>query len=183
MTDAGRLGESEPDHRPVSARVDDVALLPTHWLGYEGIDAVMISADRPEIFGGLADDDPRIEALDRWIQMGGRLVLCGGSKAGQLLADGGPLHRFAPGRFDSIEPIRRVGAMESYCGSRVAVPELGTGKTVLRAARLVDVHGTVEAAESGMPLVVRTARGFGQVIFLAVALDAPRWPSGPTVPC
>jgi hypothetical protein len=41
------------------------------------------------------------------------------------------------------------------------------------AARLADVQGTVVAQEADMPLVVRTVRGFGQIIFVAVDLDRP----------
>ena len=41
------------------------------------------------------------------------------------------------------------------------------------AAWLADVQGTVEARDADLPLVVRTVRGFGQVIFLAVDLDEP----------
>ncbi len=168
---AGRLGGSEPDYRPVSARLDDVAHLPTHWCGYEGVDAVMLSTSQPEIFRGLTTDDPRIEALDQWVRMGGRLVLCGGARSDEVLANAGPLHRFVPGRFEGVETLRRAGAIESFCGSRAAVPQADGGKAPLRTARLADVQGKVEASDSGLPLVVRTARGFGQVIFLAVDLD------------
>jgi hypothetical protein len=38
---------------------------------------------------------------------------------------------------------------------------------------LADVDGTIEAREGSLPLVVRTARGFGQVVFVAADLDRP----------
>ena len=41
------------------------------------------------------------------------------------------------------------------------------------AAWLGDVQGTVEASDADLPLVIRTARGFGQVIFFAGDLDEP----------
>ena len=50
------------------------------------------------------------------------------------------------------------------------------------AAWLSDVQGTVEASDADLPLVIRTARGFGQVIFFAGDLDEPplrAWPDRP----
>ena len=41
----------------------------------------------------------------------------------------------------------------------------------MRVPRLTDVQGVVEASDGGLPLVIRTARGFGQVIFVAADLD------------
>ena len=63
-----------------------------------------------------------------------------------------------------------------------AVPQVGNAPAALRVPRLVDVQGTVEAREADLPLVVRTPRGFGQVIFLAADLDQPpldNWPDRP----
>ncbi len=48
----------------------------------------------------------------------------------------------------------------------------------LAVPRLGDVEGVVEVRELDLPLVIRTARGLGQVVFLAADLDQPplsRW--------
>ena len=160
------------------ARVEDVERLPTHWCGYEGVDAVILSTSRPEIYRKLTADSAQVQALDEWIRMGGRLVLCAGSQAEKVLAADAPLRRFAPGRLEKIVPLRPTGALESYGGGRSGMPV----KTVLRAPRLADVQGMVEAREADLPLVVRTARGFGQIIFVAVDLDEPplsKWSDRP----
>jgi hypothetical protein len=65
--------------------------------------------------------------------------------------------------------LRQSGAIESYCGSTSPVPRDGMG----RVAQLADVQGTVEAREADLPLVVRSARGFGSVVFAAFDLDMP----------
>ena len=80
---------------------------------------------------------------------------------------------FAPGRLEKMVPLRQTGALESYCGSRSACRRSASAKTVLRVPRLADVQGTVEAHEADLPLVIRTARGFGQIIFVAADLDRP----------
>ena len=77
----------------------------------------------------------------------------------------------------------QTGALESYAGSRTSVP-LGDAVKSLRVPRLVGVRGTIEAHEADLPLIIRTAHGFGQVLFLAADLDQPplsTWPDRPTL--
>ncbi len=182
LDEAVRLGDVEPEYRPVTAHLHDVEQLPTHWCGYEGVDAVVLSTSRPAIYAKLAAHGDQVQALDEWVQMGGRLVLCVGAQAEKLLAADGPLRRFVPGRLEKMVSLNRTGALESYCGSRTGVPQAGNVPAMLRVPRLVDVQGTVEARESDLPLVIRTPRGFGQVIFLAADLDRPpldKWPDRP----
>ena len=89
--------------------------------------------------------------------------------------------QFAPGRFEKMVPLHQTAALETYCGSRSACSR-PTAATALRVPRLADVQGTIEAAEADLPLVIRTPRGFGQVIFLAADLDEPplsKWSDRP----
>jgi hypothetical protein len=182
IDEVGKLSGLEPEARPVAARVDEVERLPTNWCGYEGVDAVILSTSRPEIYRKLTANNAQMPALDQWVRMGGRLVLCVGSQADEVLAAGSPLARFAPGRLERMVSLRDSGALESYAKSRVAVLPAGSEKAAMRVPRLADVEGAVEVAESDLPLVVRTARGFGQVIFVAGDLDrAPlgKWSDRP----
>jgi hypothetical protein len=167
MDEVGKLGGAQADDRPVAARVDDIERLPTHWCGFEGVDAVILCTSRPEIYRRLAANNARVQALDQWVRMGGRLVLCVGSQADEILAHNSPLGRFAPGRLEKMVTLREFGALESYAGSRVSVSAAGGGKAMMRVPQLADVQGVIEAAEADLPLVIRTARGFGQVIFVA----------------
>ena len=103
-------------------------------------------------------------------------------KATKILAESSPLRQFAPGRFEKAVPLRQTGAIETYCGSRVSIGRGGRRQADVQVSRLADVQGVVEADERGMPLVIRTARGFGQVIFVAADLDEPpldKWPDRP----
>jgi hypothetical protein len=182
LEEAVKLGGVEAEFRAVTARLDKVECLPTHWCGYEGVDAVVLSTSRPAIYGKLAAHGDQVQALDEWVRMGGRLVLCAGAQAEKILAADGPLRRFAPGRLDKMVSLLRTGALESYCGSRMGVPQVGNVPAMLRVPRLVDVQGTIQAHEADLPLVVRTPRGFGQVIFVAADLDQSpldKWPDRP----
>lgn len=182
VEDTGKLAGLDPEHRPVAARIDDIERLPEQCCGYEGVDAVVLSTGRSELYRKLAADSARLQALDQWVRLGGRLVLCAGSRAEKILAQNSPLRQFAPGRLDRMVTLRQAGAIETYCGSRQAAVPTGGERISLRVPRLADIQGTVEAAEADLPLIVRTARGFGQVIFVAADLDlAPfeRWTDRP----
>ena len=164
----------DEDRRTVVARVGDGRQLPDRWCGYEGVDAVVLCTSRPEIFKDLKPDGPRVAALDRWIRMGGKLVFCVGSQGAEILAEGAPLSRFAPGKFQRMVTLRQTRSLETYASSSVPVPEPADGTALeLRVPRLADVEGMVLAREADLPLVVRTRRGLGQIVFLAADLDRP----------
>jgi hypothetical protein len=169
----GKQAGTDVAFRPVAARIEDLSGLPTHWSGYEGVDAVILSTSKPEIYDKLASNDPRIRALDEWIRMGGRLVLCVGSQAEKFLAPQSPLSRFAPGRLAKMVSLRELGGLEGFCASRSSIPRADRMKTPLRVPRLTEVQGITEAHEADLPLVIRTAKGFGQIIFVAADLDRP----------
>jgi len=79
-------------------------------------------------------------------------------------------------------PLRdtQMGALESFVLSSLPVPRVEGASEV---PQLADVQGIVEVQESDdMPLVIRTPRGFGQIIFLATDLDhepLSKWPDRP----
>ncbi len=169
----------------VAVRLEDAGQLPGDPNGYEGVDTLVLSTSRPAIYKGLVSGSPQIEALEEWVQMGGKLILCVGSQAEEfrgseaLLA---PLSRFVPGRLETtgvngkekvrIFSLRQTGALETYCDSLVPIPSQDAGDEA-EVPKLTDVHvdGMIEAREADLPLVVRTPRGFGQIVFFAGDLD------------
>jgi len=172
IEDIPRLKEMDPEHRPVAARLDDVGQLPTYWYGYEGVDSLILSTSQAELYRKLLPDGARLEALDQWIRMGGRLVLCVGAQADEVLAKDSALKRFAPGRLEKIVSLRQTGALETYCGGSATVPQTpGNDRFVLRSPKLADIQGLVEAREADLPLIIRTPRGLGQIVFVAADLD------------
>jgi hypothetical protein len=157
--------------------VADIEQLPTDWCGYEGVDALLISTSDLEIFRKLTPDNVRIKALDEWIRMGGRLVLCVGSNADVVLAENAPLAQFAPGPMETVFTREQTAAWEQFSGSSMPVPQPKTGdKIKFRCPKLKVTEG-VEAREEDLPLVVRTPRGLGQIIFVAADIDRPPFKS------
>jgi hypothetical protein len=165
--------------RHVVAPLDDVEQLPLEWNAYEGVDTVLLFTSQPKIYDRLAGDDVRLRALEQWIRLGGRLVLCVGANGSEVLARQSPLLRFVNGRFEKMAPLPQTNALENYCGSPTAILGAGGAQSSLRVPKLTAVQGVVEAQEGDRPLVIRTAWGFGQVIFVAADLDQPplsHWP-------
>lgn len=172
-----------PKDQAVVGRLEDAGQLPSRWYGYEGIDALVLTTSQIRPYADLKPDSPQLAALEQWIQMGGRLILCVGREGKAMLGDGASLAPFAPGRFLKVLQ-RRTGAataaaLEAYAGSSIPVPRAAGVRDEMFVSQLTDVKGTVEARDANLPLVVRQARGFGQVLFLAVDPElAPfdQWP-------
>ena len=169
----------ESDEKTVAFQLDSASPLPTRWYGLESLDTLVLSTSDPDTYASLKPDGPEIEALDQWVRMGGKLLIALGSQAESVLAEGAPLARFVPGRLQRTVVLRQTGALEAYAGGAVPVPRGPGGRLEFRAPQLDAVQGVVEAREGNLPLVIRSARGLGQVIFLAADLDASplrSWP-------
>jgi hypothetical protein len=147
--------------KPRVVHLSDLAALPTEWFGYEGVDAVVISASDAAQFRALSGNR-RGEALVEYVQMGGRTLLCVGRQAPEILGPEAPLARLAPGVFDEIVDLRTAAALESFSGSSERVPLEGVRSTI-SAARLKEVRGSILAYEgptpSELPLIVRGPLG------------------------
>lgn len=154
------------------AQLAGVASLPTRWEGYDGVDWLFLSTSDPEIYRSLTPNSAQTEALDEWLKMGGRLLVCVGRGAGEVLAPDGALARFVPGTFDRTVPLPSVSELEVYSGASGSIERQAVASQ-LRVPLLTGVRGRVEVAEGELPLVVRSSYGFGEVVFVAADLDRP----------
>jgi hypothetical protein len=164
-------------------QLDSIADLPTVWFGYAAVDVLVISTGDIELCRQLADDAERFTALVKWIERGGRLVLvCGGANAEQLVAQGKPLSTLLPGRFVEVASLTETGPLEQFAEPAGPIPGRGAASSI-RFPRLVDVNGAIEVyagrRPTDPPLVVRSARGLGQITFAGVDLSKTplaEWP-------
>lgn len=168
----GLLGQRS-EEKTVVAQVEDLGQLPDQWLGYEGVDALVLGTSDSNLYAGLDAGDPRVAAMEEWIRLGGRLLLSVGHKGDEILKPGAPLARFAPGRFEKMVTLRQTASLESYSGSNTAITAADGTRLELHVPLLADVAGTIEARETNLPLVVRRPLGFGQIIFAAFDLGLP----------
>ncbi len=160
---------------PAMTELASILDLPPDWWGLEGVDTILLSTSSADIAEQLSGSPAQLAALELWVQMGGQLVLSVGERGAELLAAGAPLARFAPGEFQSVVPLRQSTVLETYAESS---EPLSPGEPLkLEVTQLREARGRVEAfAGSGprdLPLVVRTPRGFGQIVFVAFDLDRP----------
>jgi hypothetical protein len=160
-----------PSRKVVAVRTPDA--LPTDWYGYDGVDNLVIAAGGLEWLAHLSAEDPRLEAIRRWVQLGGRLTLLAGATAADVLAPGGPLSGLLPGEFQEMVALDRGMAFELFSDSDVAIAT-PRQRFELPVPRFENVSGQIELFEgrqpADLPLVIRTAVGFGEVIFAAVDL-------------
>jgi hypothetical protein len=99
-----------------------------------------------------------------------------------LLAKGAPLAEFVPGRFTELVRLPETAPLEHFARSEVPLAA-GSSRTTMMVPQIVDVVGNVEVyagqRSSDLPLIVRKARGLGEVAFIGVDLAASpmkEWP-------
>jgi hypothetical protein len=152
----------------------DASRLPTRWCGYEGIDTLVLTTSEPAIYGPLLASPQRLEALAQWVDRGGRLLLFCGRSAADLLVPGGPLAGLIPGRYQRQLPLRNPLPLETFSGAEKPLPR---GRFNLKVPKLTDVSGQILAfagrRPADLPLIVRTPRRLGEILFVGVDLELP----------
>jgi hypothetical protein len=160
---------------PAATTEKDPDTLPAIWLGYDAVDVVSVTTSDPQMLA--AWDARRVDALERWVRLGGKLILCVGRNGAtfstkQEIPDSttSPLSRFLPGRV-----VRVVERVPREWESLFSASEPMPGQ--IQTAQLEGVQGQIELSDklsdSIIPLVVRTPYGFGEVLFVAADLDQP----------
>lgn len=160
----------------LSAIVTQAGELPDRWFGYESVDTLVLTTSQADLIDNISDS--QLAALQQWVRLGGKLILCVGARGKQVLGDGGRLRDLAPGRFVEVVAQRSSSGLETYASATQRLDlvqgdvEFQMPLTVLR-----EVRGRVEAYEGAgpqdRPTVVRSPLGFGQVVFVAIDLDQP----------
>ncbi len=156
------------------ARIEKADDLPTRWYGYESVETVLLTTSEPELYRPLLQRG-RIEALQKWIERGGRLVIFCAHSAEELLADEGVLASLAPGKFEKMERLTQAQPLATFSGSERPITR--NQRLDLSVPSLLDVQGKILASagrsETNVPLVVRSRRGLGEIVFVGLDFDRP----------
>jgi hypothetical protein len=156
-----------------AVRIDNAADLPLQWYGYESIDTLVLSGSEPELYRPLSAGSQRIAALQKWVELGGRLVIFCGANAPELIGPDGPLAALVPGKFETLATLIESQPIEAFSGAESPV---ATKEFRLQVPELTEVEGRILAFrgpnETDLPLVIRARRGFGEITFVGVDPDA-----------
>lgn len=159
---------------------------PTEWYGYEAINVLCLGSTDADIYRPLAANPQRIEALRKWIDRGGQLVIFCGANAPELIGPEGPLAPFVPGTYEAMSTLREAQPIEGFANGAESIPDAANLR--LQVPKLTDVNGQILAfsgqKSTDLPLVVRARQGLGEVTFVAFDPDAPPivdWAGRPNV--
>ena len=149
--------------------------LPDKWIGLEGVDQLVLTTSRQE-YTGSGEGESRVTVLSRWIHMGGRLVISVGRQGEELLVGDSLWKELVPGTYSGTIRQWQTGGLEDFSGAKKRLLLSPAGDSPMT---LLDNVTGVLASRDGVggtgdrPMIVRAARGLGQVVFLAVDLDRP----------
>ena len=153
------------------AQVDAMGVadrLPGRWYGYDSADAVVIDTGDAEAMAAL--NGGRVEAIRRWVERGGHLVVAVSSRW-QAVNDS-PLAAMLPAQVVGQVQVTPFDSLESFTGG---THQVGFENEAVRAAKLEGVEargGQVVASTLSTPLVVRGPYGFGRVTLVGLDVDA-----------
>ncbi|MCL2710626.1 MAG: hypothetical protein FWE95_07080 [Planctomycetaceae bacterium] len=160
------------DRRPLLVKLNSLADLPDKWFGYEAIEMVVLTTTQPQLFEGLTAESPQIQALNDWVKLGGKMLLCVGKDAEPFLGNSneggedGFLRLFFPGQFDGMTELRSGTPLERFVNSQRQIFMNGTDEApFMRVPRMTEPRGIVFVRDGDLPLVLRTAHGLGTIIY------------------
>jgi len=155
------------DRRPLLVKVSSLVDLPDKWFGYEAIEMVVLTTTEPQLFEGLTAKSPQIQALNDWLKLGGKMLLCAGKDSEQFLTDEtGFLHLFLPGNFDGMTELRSGTPFERFVNSQRQIFMNGTDEAPFtKMPRFTEPRGISFVKDGDLPLVLRCAHGLGTIIY------------------
>ena len=165
--------------RPTVVQLESLDEAPTDWRSYEAVERLILTTANPKIFElerGAAD--PRVLALERWLERGGDVVLLAGAESIPLLKEGGALFPFSPGAqvADKAHEFRVVNSLLANLEGVKNLAMSGTKSSpYLRVPVVSELkpNAAVEMLEAETPLFVERPVGLGTVAFFAADLSTP----------
>jgi hypothetical protein len=146
---------------------------------FDGIDAAVVcgSAMATALENPLAQDV--LGALDGWVRRGGRLVFIAGARSVTAVPEMArwlPGPPGIPGRVERLVPLRRATAIETFGRADRPLEKAAlAGLEVPLLADAATIDGVIDAFEgtkpADLPLVVRSARGFGAITWIGLDID------------
>ena len=160
------------------ALVDTAESLPEEWIGYLGVDLLVLTSLENNAISQLTNSQQT--AIVEYVRRGGKAILSAGKNARNLFTQSNPLASLLPGRFVETAQETRTGGIEEYVGGanqRLDRSDSPDTEFQYSLARVIDVRGQILASEGirddRTPLIIVGYTGIGQTIYTAFDLDAP----------
>lgn len=152
---------------------DQLASLPDKWIGYESVDLMILPTRSSGLLQQLSK--AQAQAIRDWVFQGGRLILFAGKQAQALSSAGHPFADLIPGKPTALITDWNTSGLENYGNAQqrifldgevdsLAALDVSDGRVLLRDQ---------ENAQALYPLIVRSVRGFGMVVYVAFDIDTP----------
>ncbi len=125
--------------------------LPDSWLGWDGVDAVMLGDA-----GFAAAASTQIKALLTWVQLGGSVIVPGGTFA-PAMADG-PFAEMLPIAVTGTATVPHLGELDAWGDSPL------TRQRALVAAGKLQADATLWCGSEKRPLIAMRKAGAGRVV-------------------
>jgi hypothetical protein len=170
-----------------SYALDDVNLLPRHWIAYDAVDVLVLTTSSEPFLSALCDDPQHAErkqALVEWVRRGGRLII-GVGKSQDIIAKlfDDPKNQ----DLAALLPARPRGAVaegELPLLGQWIDPQATEAAPALAATRLEPKAGSRvllrQPSPTGeLPLLVLGPAGLGRTLMVGFDLDSTslaRWP-------
>ncbi len=172
MDQAQRYLRRRDGEEVVATLIEDTAGLPDRWYGYDGVNLLVLTTSRPDLYEELTP--AQRAAIVTWVELGGRVMMTVGAQGEQALADGGLLAQLAPGAWQRTMPLRETSALEKLAESSIRLDQSTGGESAqdVMLTTLSNPRGQILlAATNNRPLIIEDVRGFGHVIFVGIDLD------------
>jgi len=152
--------------------------LPAEAMGWQSVNRMIISASSAD---GLRDTDQRVwDAIQDWVKSGGDLILIADPNHAELFREVPGVSRLIPGTIKNTAQMRSSRDLERFVGtSRRQL--IGRDDPPMTMLKLTPAESALVISNAGdLPILVRSAKGFGRISFCALDLEADRlmqWPS------
>ncbi len=157
--------------RIVVATLGNPEQLPQQWLGYEGVDHLVLALGRQEWVARFPPEQAR--AIRRWLERQGHVLTVLAPGAEEAYGEKHPLRHLVLGTWRHWEGLRRSSALEEFADTSVPValgPAFGPRR--VSVALLEPGSSQVLLQQDTVPLLLGESRGFGLLSCLAVDMQA-----------
>jgi hypothetical protein len=176
--ESAKLIRRGPDHRLVHGAVAAASRAPNAWWGWEGVETIVLPLRDVTVLKQLTP--AQWQALRQWVEVGGgRLVICAADESVDEAALAA-VAELLPGNRMPVRPVRDLSQLEAIGGAPL---NSAPGSPRPSFAPLEVTAGQVETSLTdlgqSLPILVRSSRGMGEVVYLGINPMEAGWAGWP----